>query len=120
MWRLWGIYLNLWYGKYSLAKSFWLFFILGYFVALLLGMVASLLFILLGTRPVAASVFQVIFLGYLITAAVGVWRSANALIGMKGGRPSITYADSAKILGAKTFVVLWLATNIFSAFHLKF
>jgi len=49
-------------------------------------------------------VAQPLLLGYEITAGVGVWRSANALIATRG--PSVTYTDSMKIIAAKTVVAL--------------
>jgi hypothetical protein len=119
MWRISAVYLKLWYGQYSLPRSFWGFFIFGTFAALIVAMLAGIPFILIDARPAAGFVFQVVFWGYLITAAVGVWRSANALIGIRGGRPSVTYADSAKIVGAKIVVVLWLLGNLLRVLGLK-
>jgi len=88
-------YRKLWYGQYSLARSFWGFFILGTLVGVIIRMNPVFLFL-----PVA----QPLLLGYEITAGVGVWRSANALIATRG--PSVTYTDSMKIIAAKTIVAL--------------
>jgi hypothetical protein len=88
-------YRKLWYGQYSLARSFWGFFILGTFVGMIIRMNPVFLFL-----PVA----QPVLLGYEIAAGVGVWRSANALIATRG--PSVTYTESMKIIAAKTVVAL--------------
>jgi hypothetical protein len=90
MWRISAIYLKLWYGQYSLARSFWGFLVFGTFAAVVAAMLAGIPFILIDARPAAGFVFQLVFWGYLITAAVGVWRSANALIGIRGGRRELS------------------------------
>jgi hypothetical protein len=106
---------NLWEGKYSLGRSFWGFFLLGTFVAVIVGMLAGIPFLLIDARATAGAVFQLIFWGYLIIAAVGVWRSANALITIKSGRASVAAADYVKIFAAKVFVILWMLGNVFRA-----
>jgi len=88
-------YRELWHGQYSLARSFWGFFVLGTFVGVIIGMNPVFLFL---------PVFRPVLLAYEITAGVGVWRSANALIATRG--PSVKYTDSMKIIAAKTAVVL--------------
>jgi len=90
-------YRKLWHGQYSLARSFWGFFILGTFIGVIIGMNPVFLFL---------PVFQPVFLGYQVTAGVGVWRSADALIATRGGRRSVTHTDSLKIIAAKTVVIL--------------
>lgn len=107
MWFLWSpvqkaalVLSTLWRGKYSLGKSFWVFFLLGTFVAVIAGMLTAIPFILIDARQTAAVVFQLVFWGYEIIAAVGVWRSANALIKIRSGRASVAYADYVKIFAA--------------------
>lgn len=95
-------YRTLWRGQYSLARSFWGFFILGTLVGTIIGMNPALLFL-----PGAALAFRLVFLGYQISAGVGVWRSANAFLARRGGGgASITFADSTRAVGAKTVVLL--------------
>jgi hypothetical protein len=104
-WTVSSAFLKLWRGQYSLASAFRGFFILGYFVALVVGMFVTGLFFLI--LPVAAPLmFWLVSRVYEIIAGVGVWRSSNALIKDKGGRLSLTSADSAKILAAKVVVVV--------------
>jgi hypothetical protein len=103
---------NLWEGKYSLARSFWGFFLCGTFVAIIAGMLAGIPFILIDAQQAAGRVFQIVFWGYEIIAAVGVWRSANALIKIRAGRASLTYADSAKVFAAKLGVVVVMLGNL--------
>jgi hypothetical protein len=95
---------KLWRGEYSLARSFWGFFILGTVVCTIIGMNPVLLFL-----PGAALAFRLVFLGYQMTAGVGVWRSANAVLAQSGGRASITFADAIKAVAAKAIVVLLIA-----------
>lgn len=76
---------KLWWGQYSLVKSFWLFYVLGVvlvFVALVL-LVGILIF--LGTflaipilKQLVLLIIYGVWLGYLLIASVGVWRSADA------------------------------------------
>jgi hypothetical protein len=97
-WRLSSAYLKLWRGEYSLASSFWGFFVLGTYIVRIVFLVP------LAFGPVLA-------LGYDLIAAVGVWRSANAFkMRAEGGSP--VPADSAKIIAAKIVVVLWLLCSI--------
>jgi hypothetical protein len=93
-WRPSSAYLNLWRGQYSLAASFWGFFVLGTYIVMIIT------FFLPPLRPV-------LVLGYVVVATVGVWRSANAFVAARGGRGSLPQADLAKITAAKIVVVLW-------------
>jgi hypothetical protein len=97
-------YRKLWRGEYSLARSFWGFFILGTVVCTIIGVNPVFLFL-----PGAALAFRLVFLSYQMTAGIGVWRSANALLAQSGGRSSITFADSMKAVAAKAIVVLLIA-----------
>jgi hypothetical protein len=90
-------YRKLWRGQYSLAHSFWGFFILGTVVGMIVGMNPVFLFL-----PGTALIFRLVVLGYQITAGVGVWRSANAVIATRSGTPSGTYTGSMEIIAAKT------------------
>ena len=94
-------YRKLWQGQYSFARSFWGFFILGTFVGMLIGMNPIFLFFQVFLFFPA---FQFCLFAYEITAGVGVWRSANALIAARG--PSVTFNGLMKIIAAKTIVVL--------------
>jgi hypothetical protein len=100
-WRPFSAPLKLWRGQYSLAASFWGFFVIGTFVFGSVNVAVTLLV------PVLRPVLVCFYLGYEIVAAVAVWRSANAFVAAKGGRSSLTYADLAKIVSAKIVVVLW-------------
>jgi hypothetical protein len=93
-------YRKLWQGQYSFARSFWGFFILGTFVGVIIGMNPIFVFL-----PVFLFFlgFQLCLFAYEITAGVGVWRSANALIAASG--PSTKFNGSMKIIAAKTVVV---------------
>jgi hypothetical protein len=112
MWYLWFpvrqlsvVLSTLWHGQYSLGKSFWGFFLLGTFVSILLGMLAAIPFVLIEARLTAGIIFQLVFWGYAIIAAVGVWRSSNTLIEIRSGRASASYADSVKMFAAKFAVI---------------
>jgi len=94
-------YRKLWQGQYSFARSFWGFFILGTFVGVIIGMNPVFLFLPVFLFSLG---FQLCLFAYEITAGVGVWRSANALIAPRG--PSVKFNASMKIIAAKTIVVL--------------
>lgn len=96
-----SIFLKLWHGQYSLGRSFWGFFILGACIFWLVGILAGFLFLF---YPPTLWIFRLVFLGYLVTAAVGVWRSANVVANDE--RHPKTYADSVKVIAAKIAVVL--------------
>ena len=97
---------KLWRGEYSLAQSFWGFFILGTLVGMIVGVNTAFLFL-----PSAFLAFPLVFLGYQISAGVGVWRSANAFLARSGGYASIRYADSVKAIAAKTVVALLIVIH---------
>jgi hypothetical protein len=96
-------YRKFWHGQYSLAHSFWGFFILGTVVGIIVGMNPVFLFL-----PGTALIFGLVVLGYQIAAGVGVWRSANAT---RSGTPSGTYTGSIEIIAAKTVVVLLIGVH---------
>src|SRR6516164_5465542 len=89
---------QLWRGDYSLARSFWGFFILGTIVGSILGMNPIFMFFRLAFLFLL--LFQLLFLSYQITAGVGVWRSADALTAAQQTNASL------KALAAKIVVVL--------------
>ncbi len=96
-----GWYRKLWQGQYSFARSFWGFFILGTFLGVIIGMNPVFLFLPVFLFSLG---FQLCLFAYEITAGVGVWRSASALIAARG--PSVKCNGSMKIIAAKTIVVL--------------
>jgi hypothetical protein len=100
-WEVSSVYLKLWRGQYSLGRSFWGFFVLGACIAWVIGIFGGFLFVL---YPPTLLFYRLVFLGYVITAAVGVWRSANAIA--HNEQHSKTLADSVKIMAAKALVVL--------------
>ena len=107
MWRISAILQTLWMGKYSLGKSFWLFFCLGYILIIPVAMGVRAPFIIFNFPKLMPSlVFWIVFFGYEIVASVGVWRSANALLGNR------MYVDYLKVLGAKMIVIITMIGNI--------
>jgi hypothetical protein len=83
-------YRKLWRGDYSLARSFWSYFVLGALVGRIIGMNPVFLFL-----PGAALIYQPMLWGYEIASGVGVWRSANA-----------SPVNSMNVIAAKTTVAL--------------
>jgi hypothetical protein len=61
--------------------------------------------------PGTSLAFPLVFLGYQISAGVGVWRSANAFLARSGGCASIRFADSVKAIAAKTVVALLIVIH---------
>jgi hypothetical protein len=100
-WNVSSVCSKLWRGQYSFGRSFWGFFVLGTCIAWVVGILGGFMFI---WYPPTLLIYRLVFLGYLIIAAVGVWRSANALA--RSEQHSKTFADSVKIIAAKTLVVL--------------
>ncbi len=94
-------YRKLWRGQYSFARSFWGFFILGTFVGAIIGMNPVFLFLPIFLFSLG---FQLCLFAYEITAGVGVWRSANALIAARD--PLVKFNKSMNVIVAKTVVVL--------------
>src|SRR5439155_17019237 len=72
-------YRKLWYGQYSLARSFWGFFVLGTFAGVILGMNPVFLFL-----P-AALIYRPVFLVYQIFDGVGLWMCGIGLLAWSGG-----------------------------------
>ena len=65
---------KLWYGQYSLAVTFWAFYVGGYLLVVVAGLV--ILSLSGGAQPVRTfNFFAQIF--YLFIASVGVWISAD-------------------------------------------
>jgi len=98
---------RLWRGQYRLRASV-LFLIIGAFAAGVAGDVGAFAFLLLGGPLAGKLTFQLIFWGWVIIAAVGVWRSANSLIDIPTWRGSTKYVGSIKIVTAKLFVCTWI------------
>ena len=96
-----SVCLRLWRGQYTLGRSFWGFFVLGTCIAWIVGIFGGFLFVL---YPHTVLIYRFMFLGFLIIAAVGVWRSANAVAHSE--QRSRTFSDSAKRIAAKATVVV--------------
>jgi hypothetical protein len=65
---------ELWYGQYSLAATFWLFYFGGYFLVVLA--LLAIVYLSGGAKPVVMFSFFAQSL-YLFVASVGVWISAD-------------------------------------------
>ncbi len=68
---------KLWWGQYPLVRSFWVFYVLGIFIAPLIAIV-GMLPIYFFSRGAALAIGATLYGAYLIVASVGVWRSADA------------------------------------------
>ena len=70
---------KLWSGEFRLVTAFWIFFVLGPFIGILLALVVMTPFYLIfHIRPVGYALGFLTGVSYMFIAAVGVWRSANA------------------------------------------
>jgi hypothetical protein len=106
-WSVSSIWSKFWNGQYSLAASFWGFFVGGYFVSLTVGGLAAAL-VLFILPVLAPPIYALVPVVYEIGAAVAVWRSAKArLVGT--GESSLPFADSAKTVAARIVVVAVVA-----------
>ncbi len=92
-------FVKLWRGQYTLPVAFWLFFILGTFLAPIVIMMAYIPFYFAGMPQIRPPLSVLAMIIYPIFAAVGVWRSANA-------RPFQRWPVAAAI--AKIGVCFWL------------
>jgi hypothetical protein len=68
---------KLYWGEYTLRRSFWGFYLAGYLGVSALAGVISGFFIVIGARPLGILFAAIVFGSYVFTATVGVWRSAN-------------------------------------------
>jgi hypothetical protein len=66
-----------WRGQYSLPRSFWAFYVLGWPIACIGLTLAAIPFFLLHVHPFGG-ILQIGYLLYPLWAGVGVWRSARA------------------------------------------
>jgi hypothetical protein len=66
-----------WRGEYSLPRSFWGFYVLGYLAAFLVLTLAAIPFFLLHLHPFGR-ILQIGYFVYPLWAGIGVWRSAKA------------------------------------------
>lgn len=104
-----NFFLKLFYGQYSLVKSFWLFLVS---IPLLADILFShLLFPLLDvTREkdtLALFVWVFCIAAFSILASIGVWRSAGRYQGSSLWRVLARVAASLGLCGAVGYMVLW-------------
>jgi hypothetical protein len=64
---------KLWWGQYSLVRTFWGFYVLGY-----IGWALFWRLLLLRLSPIAFAISISVWAFYWIVVSVGVWRSADA------------------------------------------
>ena len=73
-----NILIKLWWGKYSLRRTFWLFYVLGFPLTWAVASVIYLPFFFLHIRTLGFIATFLCFFAYFIITSVGVWRSADA------------------------------------------
>jgi hypothetical protein len=72
------------FGEYSLPVTFWIFYIVGSLVSLLIGGIAGLFVGMMMSGPLAVfATTAIIFGGYFLIASIGVWKSAGSYPGMR-------------------------------------
>lgn len=73
---------KLWSGEFRLVTAFWVFFVLGPFIGILLAVIVLATFELIFPIPIFRLIGYALGLlaatSYMVIASVGVWRSANA------------------------------------------
>ena len=69
---------KLWWGRYSLRRTFWLFYVLGFSITWFVTAVIYVPFFFLHVRTLGFIVAFLCFAFYFIVSSVGVWRSADA------------------------------------------
>jgi len=101
---------RLWQGKYALPTAFWGFHVAGGIACLVLAGIIVFLgweSVFLGwrfdARPVTRTAALVLLYGYLLTATVGVWRSAGA------GLASPIWLSRIWAAAARFVVAGWIA-----------
>jgi hypothetical protein len=85
-----GVLKKLWWGQYPLWKTFWLFFALGGYAIIIVGIIIYMPFVMVGLGPIGFIAVAIIVWGYWVVSSVGVWRSANAYPLTKGWPPKAT------------------------------
>lgn len=102
---------KLWSGKYTLPVAFWLWLVLGSFLAPFVAMITYAPFYFAGMPEAKLPLFITVMVGYPVFATVGVWRSANA-------RPFRKWPVAAA--AAKVGACLWLFTIVSRVTGLRF
>jgi hypothetical protein len=69
---------RLWRGYYPLRRSFWLFYVAGFFVCWTIAGILYIPFFFLHIRTLGFVTTFLCFAAYYVVTSVGVWRSANA------------------------------------------
>jgi hypothetical protein len=68
---------KLWRGLYPLPGAFWGFYVGGFFASALAGGIILIVIGRVGSRPIGLALGAVVYLGYMLIATIGVWRSAG-------------------------------------------
>jgi len=91
---------KLWWGAYPLHVAFWIFYVCGFVVTILVG--GLLLFFLTpyGLRPIGFVVAAVLYWAYVVATTVGVWQSAGPRM------KSPIWMDRVWAIGARAVVAL--------------
>jgi hypothetical protein len=97
---------KLWRGQYPLGKAFWGYFVFGGIG--IYGAARQKPILFPDTPSVEIIVFQLLLWAYTINAAVGVWRSADALIDIHSWNGLPRYSATVKIFSAKLWVLVWI------------
>jgi hypothetical protein len=69
---------KLWWGRYSLPRTFWLFYVLGFPITWLFAAAIYVPFFFLHVRTLGFIAAFLCFFFYFVVSSIGVWRSANA------------------------------------------
>jgi hypothetical protein len=75
---------KVWSGGYGLPAAFWLFYVLGCFAILFLGLILVLIASWARVPNLGVIVVNVLLVTYLVFVMVGVWRSASHYPGAFG------------------------------------
>jgi hypothetical protein len=73
-----NILTKLWWGRYSLRRAFWLFYVLGFLITWLIAAIVYIPFFFLHVKTLGFIAAFLLFSVYFVISSVGVWRSANA------------------------------------------
>lgn len=69
---------KLWWGQYSLAQTFWGFYVLGFLAVILICGLALLASYQMRMGTVGFIIAFIVFWTYLLITSIAVWRSASA------------------------------------------
>jgi hypothetical protein len=97
---------KLWWGEFSLGQAFWIFYVCGFVLSVVVGGIVSFYSRSLHAHNVGFLLGKVIVFGYMAIASVGVWRSAGPSWRQPTGEARL------RVMAARFVVLLFAGKSI--------